>query len=68
MSDIKAAVAYLQEYMNTYSQQHSYEAYRAETLIDDVLYGLGVALDKKYKYAQGYDEFKKVLRAHLEAE
>lgn len=67
MSDIKEAVAFLQEYMNTYDQQTRYEVYRTETLIDDVLYGLGVALDEKYKYAQGYDEFKRVLRAHLEA-
>ena len=28
--------------------------------------GLGAALDEKYMYAQGYDEFKKVLRKHLE--
>ncbi|ARM83968.1 hypothetical protein [Marinobacter salarius] len=67
MSDIKSAVTYLQDYMNTYSDQQGYEEYRTETLIDDVLYGLGAALDENYKYAQGYEEFKKVLRAHLGA-
>ncbi len=67
MTDIKASVIRLQEYMNTYDQQHGYERYRAETLIDDVLYGLGIAIDEKYKFASGYDDFKKVLRDHLEA-
>lgn len=68
MTDIERAVASLKDYINTYDQQPGYESYRTETLIDDVLYGLGIALDDKYKYAQGYEEFKKLLREHLGVE
>lgn len=67
MTDIERAVTSLKDYINTYDRQPGYESYRAETLIDDVLYGLGIALDDKYRHAQGYDEFKKVLREHLGA-
>lgn len=62
---MKNAVAYLQEYMNTYSDQHDYQRMADHTLIDDVLYGLGVALSKEYEFRPGYDKFKDVLRKHL---
>ena len=63
--NIKASVKYLQEYMETYPVQIGYETYRRETYIDDILYGLGVSLDKKYMYAGGFDLFKKELLKHL---
>lgn len=44
---MRAAVASLQSYMAGYDKQPSYETYSEETLIDDVLYGLGIALDTK---------------------
>lgn len=65
---MKEAVAYLQEYMNTYINQPGYKSFSAQTLVDDVLYGLGVALDKeRHTAAQGYRAFKEKLKAHLGA-
>jgi hypothetical protein len=63
---MKKAVEYLKNYMNTYSNQVGYLDYTDETLIDDVLYGLGVALGpKRYAFAQGFCKFKARLRDHL---
>ena len=63
---MKKVVGYLQDYMNTYSGQAGYLDYADETLIDDVLYGLGVALGpKRYIFAQGFRKFRARLRDHL---
>lgn len=63
---MKRAVLYLTDYMATYDKQPGYENYSDETLIADVLYGLGVALEgEKYKFGDGFDKFKHVLREHL---
>lgn len=60
------AVKYLQTYMNTYDTQVGYENYNASTFIDDILYGLGMALDpKKYQYLKGYRKFKEDLSKFL---
>lgn len=66
-SSIRDAVEYLVEYWGTYARQHGYINYSVETLIDDALYGLGMAIDEKqFRFADGYDRFKKVLSDHLE--
>ena len=66
---MKTSVAYLQKYMDTYPDQVGYENYSDKTLIDDVLYGLGVALDpENNRYANGFMRFKNVLREHLDCE
>lgn len=62
---MRAAVASLKDYMDRYDKQQSYESYSEETLIDDVLYGLGIALDSRNAYANGYEKFKTRLIAHL---
>ena len=63
---MKKAVEYLQDYMATYDKQTGYLDYADETLINDVLYGLGVALGpKRYAFAQGFRRFKKRLAKHL---
>ena len=62
---MKAAVAYMQEYVATYSNQREVESYSEETYIDDILYGLGVSLDKKNEWAGGFENFKERLRRHL---
>lgn len=62
---MKSAVAYMKEFMNSYDTQAGYETYSEETFIDDVLYGLGVSLDKKNQWAGGYRIFKERLRKHL---
>lgn len=59
-------VAKLTDYMVTYSAQPGYEDYSDKTLIDDVLYGLGIALEpEKHHAAQGYDIFRQKLMLHL---
>ena len=65
---VKKAVEYLQTYIATYSKQACYLDYSDTTIIDDVLYALGVALGKeKYMFAGGYANFKQVLLVHLES-
>jgi len=63
---MKKIVANFQEYVATYTNQVEYESYRDETFIDDMLYGIGIAMDEKYKFANGFDEWKEVLRKHLD--
>lgn len=56
----------LTEYWRTYNQQACVDKYTSITLINDALYGLGIALNPElYRTAVGYEEFKKVLRKHL---
>jgi hypothetical protein len=64
---MKKIVKYLQKFMATYDKQFGYLDYNDETLIDDILYGLGVALDEKeFEFAPGFKKFKDVLAKHLE--
>ena len=64
---MQKAIRFLANYMSTYEAQHGWLDYPDETLIDDVLYGLGVALSAKdHKYASGFDVWKEKLRRHLE--
>lgn len=62
---MKKAVASLQEFMQTYDQQQGYMDYVDGTLINDVLYGIGIALDDKYRFADGFALFKKELSKHI---
>ena len=56
---MKQAVDYLQNYMNTYDNQTGYLDYQVETLINDVVYGLGVAVGgDEYRYGEGFEKFK----------
>jgi hypothetical protein len=55
----------LQKYVATYDQQHGYENFPDSILIDDILYGLGQALDDNYQYADGFERFKDFLRDYL---
>lgn len=64
-----AAVASLTEYMKTYTMQAHYQDYSDRIFIDDVLYGLGLALSSEtYAFGDGYEKFKARLRAHLGAD
>ncbi len=61
------AIRFLANYMATYEQQAGCLDYRDETLIDDVLYGLGYALGgREHQWASGYEVWKDKLRKHLE--
>ena len=60
------SVKYLQNYMNTYSNQEGYEDYSVRIYIEDILYGLGVSIDEnKYQWAECFREFKKDLMQFL---
>ncbi len=49
-----------QRYVATYSTQKGYEDYEDETFLNDMLYGLGIAIDNgAYGWAGGYVKFKK---------
>lgn len=54
-------------YVYTIDTQYGYESYRDQTVIDDVLYGLGVSLEgHKHTNADGFERFlKDVLVPHL---
>jgi len=59
---IQGAVTTLAEYWNTYSTQPEYKNYSVGTLVNDALYGIGIAIDPwLYKEADGYARFKKDL-------
>lgn len=64
---IEEVISYLQQYIDTYSEQEHYTSYSERIVIDDMLYGLGVALyGEKAKFANGYRWFKReVLLPHI---
>lgn len=63
---MKKAVEWLKVYMREYDKQPHYTEYTDATFIDDVLYGLGVALHgKNVTWASGYEVWKQTLRSHL---
>jgi hypothetical protein len=61
---VRDAIEYLRTYLDTYPSQSGYENYRDETIIDDLLYGIGVALWNN-KFANGFRETQARLREHL---
>ena len=62
---IETAVAALSEYWGTYGNQ-GIKDYSATILLDDALYGIGIAIDPvKYREAAGYELFKKDLIERL---
>lgn len=63
---MRKIVAAYQQYVATYSKQASYLDYMDKTLISDMLYGIGLAIDKdKFYGASGFDRFKDELRKYL---
>jgi hypothetical protein len=64
---VRERVKYLQDYVNTYSDQGGYEDYSDKTYIDDMLYGLGLSMVAPADYSGpgGYERFKQYLREHL---
>lgn len=55
----------LAEYWSTYNDQELVSEYTTNILLDDALYGIAIALSGKYKYAKGYETFKRDLAAWL---
>ena len=67
--NIEFAVKKLRQYWGTYEQQPCWKTLHENIFMDDALYGLGLSIDEdKYKYAQGFREFKKDLYEHLKKE
>ena len=63
---MKDAVAKLTKYIGTFDTQHGYVDYSDATFINDVLYGIGIALnEQEYQYAQGFVKFKAFLKDFL---
>lgn len=63
---VKEGIEFLKDYMDTYNKQPGYLDYTDYTIIEDILYGLGVAIDKdKYSFANGFKDFKEVLINHI---
>lgn len=63
---VKDIITDLKDYMNTYPNQMAYFDYADETIIDDVIYGLGIALDKDgHSMRDGFEKFKKKLVEHI---
>jgi hypothetical protein len=54
-----------QKYIATYSDQPSYGSYSDETFLSDMLYGIGVAFDPKFKFYYGYEKWLEVLQFFL---
>lgn len=69
---MRAVVARFQKYVSTYSEQSHYEDYSDRIFLDDMLYGIGLALSegtaKDNSGAGGYERFKVELRRHLNGE
>lgn len=58
----------LAEKLKTYVEQENQEQYSNEMIINDVLYFLGISIDKqKFFGADGYDKFKLAVKIALES-
>ena len=54
-------------YWSTYNDQINVDLYSPGIIIDDALYGLGIAINPElFKEADGYEKFKKVIKEHLD--
>lgn len=66
---MRAVVAKFQSYVATYTDQQYYDTYADETFLNDMLYGIGIAMQigtaADYTYAGGFERFKHKLREHL---
>lgn len=58
-------VADYSKYVNTYGDQGIAEHFGDDTFIDDMLYGMGTALDEKYRFAAGFCDFREMILTHL---
>jgi hypothetical protein len=51
-----------QKYVATYSDQKFYKTYSDECFVNDMLYGIVIALDKKYEFGSGFQLWLKDLK------
>ena len=58
----------LENYVTTYKEQKYWLEYDETIFLDDMLYGIGIALDvDKYKMADGYENFLLFLMEHIKS-
>ena len=63
---MKLIVGRFQEYVRTYSEQAYYTDYTDTIFIDDMLYGIGLALEPLvHEGPDGFSRFKELLRERL---
>lgn len=56
--ELKKLIADLNQYLDMEQRDH----YRPETFLNDIIYFIGISIDdKKFRCANGYDMFKKLL-------
>ena len=66
---LKKRFAAFKKYIETYDLKKNGCDGRASVVIDDVLYGLGLAIGgKEHEYGDGYKKFKKMLYDKLRTE
>lgn len=65
---MKEVVERIQLYCNTYDNQHGYLDYEDHTFIEDMLYGIAIALEpEKYKFSPGFRRFKiRLAKDHIQ--
>lgn len=66
LKPMEEIVAAIQKYVNTYDDRPGYKNYSDDMFINDMLYGIGIALDAKYQFAIGFAAFKNQLLKHIE--
>jgi hypothetical protein len=64
---MRAIVKRMIHYVDTYPQQDSYADYSDRLFIDDMLYGIGIAMHpKEFHGPDGFDKFLDVLQDRIE--
>jgi hypothetical protein len=60
-------VADFQKYVASYSEQECYQDYSDRCFVEDILYGIGLAIDPKaFRYADGFDKWRAELLQYLQ--
>lgn len=63
---MRLIVGRLQEYVRTYSDQAHYDTYSDSIFLDDMLYGIGIALEPlEHEGPDGFQKFRAKLRDRL---
>lgn len=65
LKSVKDIMHDLEHYVSTYMNQYGAEEYSDETIINDILFGLGRSLSDEYNFAPGFEKFKDRLLEHI---
>lgn len=68
-NDTESAFGDFVRYVDSYDEQSNWKNYPIYTFVNDMVYGLGIALEPNEHYGpDGYISWMRRLRAHLEVE